>query len=80
MCYVYSKCVGAGRYICPDGITCIANADAYTTCPGLRNTHLDWTLPVETYNHYHRYHGGDAYQLMVCMCAYLSIIVDWIIW
>jgi hypothetical protein len=46
---VDSRCSGTGRYICPDGVTCIASADAYTTCPGLTGTHLDWKLSPEAY-------------------------------
>lgn len=37
----------AGQYLCPDMHTCVAAAADYVTCPGLRGTHLDWTLGVE---------------------------------
>lgn len=34
-----------GEYLCPsDQQTCVASADAYKTCPGLKGTHLDWSL------------------------------------
>jgi hypothetical protein len=34
-----------GQYLCPsDQRTCVASAEAYTTCPGMRGTHLDWQL------------------------------------
>ena len=38
----------AGQYLCPDRTTCVEGAEGYFKCPGLANTHLDWTLPVET--------------------------------
>ena len=41
----------AGEYVCPLASggkhSCVASADAYTACPGLSGTHLDWTLPSE---------------------------------
>ena len=37
-----------GEFLCPsDQRTCVPNAAAYTTCPGLKGTHLDWTLSEE---------------------------------
>ena len=39
----------AGEYLCPsDQHTCVASAEAYTTCPGLAGTHLDVSLPIES--------------------------------
>ncbi|CAF1588452.1 unnamed protein product, partial [Didymodactylos carnosus] len=41
------KC-SANQYLCPDGKTCIMNVNDYQEkCPGLSNTHLDWTLSTE---------------------------------
>jgi len=36
-----------GQYMCPDRKTCAPNAEAYKVCPGIKGTHLDWTLPLE---------------------------------
>ena len=39
----------AGEYLCPsDQHTCVASAEAYTTCPGLAGTHLDVSLPIKS--------------------------------
>lgn len=40
------KCT-SGQYLCPDFATCVLGAVGYLECPGLRGTHLDWTLPIE---------------------------------
>ena len=38
----------AGEYLCPsDQRTCVPDAASYVHCPGLRGTHLDWTLPLD---------------------------------
>jgi hypothetical protein len=39
-----------GEYLCPGPLlVCAGNAAAYhTDCPGLKGTHLDETLPIET--------------------------------
>ena len=37
-----------GQYLCPsDSATCVDSAADYTKCPGMRGTHLDWTLSTE---------------------------------
>ena len=36
-----------GEYLCPDQKTCVANAEAYTTCPGLKGGFFDWTLSLD---------------------------------
>ena len=36
-----------GQYLCPDQKTCVGNAEAYTTCPGLKGGFFDWTLSLE---------------------------------
>eukprot|EP01087_Luapelamoeba_hula_P014948 TRINITY_DN4436_c1_g1_i1.p1 TRINITY_DN4436_c1_g1~~TRINITY_DN4436_c1_g1_i1.p1 ORF type:complete len:494 (+),score=58.07 TRINITY_DN4436_c1_g1_i1:1-1482(+) len=36
-----------GNFLCPDRTTCVADARAYLSCPGLKGTHFDWTLDVE---------------------------------
>jgi len=38
---------GSGQYLCPDGSTCVQGAAGYLTCPNLKGTHLDWTLPLD---------------------------------
>ena len=38
---------GAGQYLCPDRQTCVDGAVAYDGCPGIKGTHLDWTLSVD---------------------------------
>ena len=37
----------AGQYACPMSAACVASADAFTSCPGLKGTHFDATLSVE---------------------------------
>lgn len=37
----------SGQYACPMSSACVPTADAYTTCPGLKDTHFDATLTVE---------------------------------
>lgn len=41
------QCSVAGQYACPLSSTCVANADALSTCPGLAGTHFDVSLGVE---------------------------------
>ena len=37
-----------GWYLCPsDQKTCVPSAEEYVKCPGMRGTHLDWTLDIE---------------------------------
>eukprot|EP01084_Bolivina_argentea_P041029 75712_1 len=36
----------SGQYICPISKHCINNVSEYINCPMLKNTHLDWTLPL----------------------------------
>ena len=36
-----------GEYLCPDQKTCVTNAEAYTTCPGLKGGFFDWTLSLD---------------------------------
>jgi len=37
-----------GQYLCPsDSRTCVDSAADYAKCPGIKGTHLDWTLGTE---------------------------------
>jgi len=40
-------CTTKGGYMCPDRKTCASSAATYVNCPGIKGTHLDWTLSVE---------------------------------
>lgn len=37
----------AKQYLCPDMQTCVDGPEGYFNCPGLKGTHLDWTMDVE---------------------------------
>ena len=50
-CSLSSKSCGtctAGQYVCPiNQDVCVDSAEDYINCPGLKGTHLDWTLSIE---------------------------------
>eukprot|EP01084_Bolivina_argentea_P169080 293127_1 len=49
-CVMCSKNCGKclqGQYLCPISKTCVNSAADYVNCPGIKGTHLDWTLTIE---------------------------------
>ena len=53
-----------GEYLCPsDQKTCVASAADYVKCPGLKGTHLDWTLPEDARLDYLVAHTSLAEQI-----------------
>ena len=53
-----------GEYLCPsDQKTCVASAADYDKCPGLKGTHLDWTLSEDARLDYLVAHTSLAEQI-----------------